>query len=385
MAFNDDLARHADQIRARLPHIQGEEATKQALVVPFLHALGYDIFDPREVKPEYVADFATKKQGQFEKVDYAIFLTGSPALFVECKAVGAELEDHGGQLARYFNATPGVRVAMLTNGVQVRIYTDLQTPNIMDSRPWLDVDLRALKPAEIEALKRFRKVDFAPDEIVKLAEEMVYYNAMTSYLSGQLKEPSEDLVAFVAKAISVPRVTGKVVERLTPIVRKALQSVIVEHVAKSFTPDIDTALVPASTPTSEPAPVPAAHVDEDKGVVTTAEERAAWEQIVTWVKESHPTAAISFRDAKGYFTIHQNNVRKWCIRLGFNRPPYWVSLRHVRPDEARLMAPGLDVLEGGQLGDCKIVLTSTSDVGKLRAAMLAAYDREATRAPDAVE
>lgn len=33
MAFHDDLARHAEQVRSRLPHISGEEATKQALVI----------------------------------------------------------------------------------------------------------------------------------------------------------------------------------------------------------------------------------------------------------------------------------------------------------------------------------------------------------------
>src|SRR5690606_23193929 len=98
-----DLNRHVEQVRARMQHCQGEEAAKQALVVPLLHTLGYDVFDPREVRPEYVADFAVKKQGQFEKVDYALFMNGQPIAFVECKPVGAVLEDHDGQLSRYFN------------------------------------------------------------------------------------------------------------------------------------------------------------------------------------------------------------------------------------------------------------------------------------------
>ena len=44
-------------------------ATKNALVMPFIAALGYDVFDPTEVVPEFVADVGTKKG---EKVDYAI-------------------------------------------------------------------------------------------------------------------------------------------------------------------------------------------------------------------------------------------------------------------------------------------------------------------------
>ncbi len=45
-----------------------EEATKHALVLPFIQALGYDVFNPMEVVPEYTADFGLK---QGEKVDYA--------------------------------------------------------------------------------------------------------------------------------------------------------------------------------------------------------------------------------------------------------------------------------------------------------------------------
>jgi hypothetical protein len=382
MTFQEDLARHADQIRARMPHINGEEATKQALVVPFLHVLGYDIFDPREVRPEYVADFAIKKAGQFEKVDYAIFLNGVPVLFIECKPVGAQLEDHGGQLARYFNATPSVRVAMITNGVQLQVFTDLQTPNVMDTRPWLDIDLRSLKGAEIEALKRFRKTDFAPEEVLRLAEEMVYYNAMMAYLGVQLREPDEHFVQFVAKAIEVPRVTAKVVERLAPILKKSIQSTIVELVAKSFAaPEPEP---PATTPlSSEPA---ATADDGDKaGIVTTAEERAAWEMIAAWVRESNPNAPISFRDAKGYFTIHQNNTRKWCIRLGFNKPPFWVALRHLPPEEVRALAPGLEVSEGGQMGDSRFTIGTVQDLARAKSAILAAYAREAARKHDPAE
>ena len=67
MGFPEDLSRHAEQIIAHTPHIRGEEATKHALVVPFIQLLGYDGFDPREVQPEYTADFATKTRGPSSK------------------------------------------------------------------------------------------------------------------------------------------------------------------------------------------------------------------------------------------------------------------------------------------------------------------------------
>lgn len=37
--------------------------------MPFISALGYDVFNPTEVIPEFTADVGTKKG---EKVDYAI-------------------------------------------------------------------------------------------------------------------------------------------------------------------------------------------------------------------------------------------------------------------------------------------------------------------------
>ena len=52
-----------------------EEATKNALIMPFLVLLGYDVFDPEEIMPEYVCDVAGKKG---EKIDYVILHDGKP-------------------------------------------------------------------------------------------------------------------------------------------------------------------------------------------------------------------------------------------------------------------------------------------------------------------
>lgn len=380
MAFSDDLARHADQIRGRMPHVKGEEATKQALVVPFLQVLGYDVFDPREVKPEFIADFAIKKAGQFEKVDYAISVDGKIAVFVECKPVGAPLEDHGGQLARYFNSEPTVRVAIITDGVKLRVFTDLQQPNVMDPTPWLDIDLLSLKPAEIDALRRFRKADFSADETVALAEEMVYYNSMVDVVGAQFREPNESFVRWVAGEIpAVNRVTSKLVDRLTPILRKAMQSVIVEQVTRSFERSPEA---PSTPPPADFAVLPVAVVEptnERAKVITTSDELEAFRLIEQFVRESRPTGAISHRDSKNYFAIHQNNVRKWFARLGLDQKPGWIALRHVTPEEGRRLAPGVEVNEGGALGESRFLLQTLGDLGKLRAAVIAAYDYEAAR------
>ena len=110
MAFLDELKQLSEQIRKRQPNVKGEEATKQALILPFLQLLAFDIYDPTVVRPEFIADFAKKKaNGQMEKVDFALHAAGHPIIFIECKAVDAQLPAHDAQLARYFNAVTSVQ------------------------------------------------------------------------------------------------------------------------------------------------------------------------------------------------------------------------------------------------------------------------------------
>lgn len=79
----------ADRVSGQLFYITTEEATKNALVLPFISALGYSIFDPTEVTPELTADVGIKKG---EKVDYAIQRDGKPIMLFECKMAGTDLD-----------------------------------------------------------------------------------------------------------------------------------------------------------------------------------------------------------------------------------------------------------------------------------------------------
>ncbi|WP_203563955.1 type I restriction endonuclease [Deefgea sp. CFH1-16] len=127
MEFLRRLSALAEKIRQQGAAIQTEEATKNAFVMPFINSvLGYDVFDPTEVIPEYVCDVGTKKG---EKIDYAIFKNGEVQILVECKKIGEPLNiNHAAQLFRYFHVT-NARIAILTNGQVYKFYTDLDSPN----------------------------------------------------------------------------------------------------------------------------------------------------------------------------------------------------------------------------------------------------------------
>ena len=103
MDFKDKLAALAAKIPTMRDHLQTEEATKNALVMPFIAALGYDVFDPTEVVPEFVADHGIKKG---EKVDYALVKDDQIIVIFECKHCGGDLNvAHASQLFRYFGVT----------------------------------------------------------------------------------------------------------------------------------------------------------------------------------------------------------------------------------------------------------------------------------------
>ena len=55
------LATRCEKVKSSL---QNEEQAKLALVQPFIAALGYDVFDPTEVVPEYQASMGVKKDAR---------------------------------------------------------------------------------------------------------------------------------------------------------------------------------------------------------------------------------------------------------------------------------------------------------------------------------
>lgn len=125
MDFIDYLRAIASRAETSKDLIQTEEATKTALILPLIQALGYDVFNPHEVLPEFVADIGLKKG---EKVDYAIVKDGNPAILFECKKVGGDLSiSHASQLFRYFHVTEA-RFAVLTNGLIYKFSQTLNSP-----------------------------------------------------------------------------------------------------------------------------------------------------------------------------------------------------------------------------------------------------------------
>src|SRR6476646_201369 len=164
MEFEERRAALATKVRNQHDAIQTEEATKNAFVMPFISTiLGYDVFNPLEVVPEFTADVGIKKG---EKIDYAIVKDGEIQILIECKkSIGPVRIEHASQLFRYFSVT-NARIAILTNGEVYQFFTDLDAPNRMDEKPFLVLDLNDIDETLIPELQKLSKDVFDLDSII---------------------------------------------------------------------------------------------------------------------------------------------------------------------------------------------------------------------------
>lgn len=189
MDLIDRLKELSAKIERQKKAVLTEEAAKTAFVLPFLQALGYDIFNPAEVIPELTADHGVKKG---EKVDYAIRLENKIIIIIECKPIGSNLETkHAGQLFRYFSVTE-TRFGVLTDGVKYLFYSDLEKDNYMDSRPFFEFNLFEFGENQVEELKKFTKTSFDLETIISTASNLKYHKALISELKSEFESPSEE-------------------------------------------------------------------------------------------------------------------------------------------------------------------------------------------------
>jgi hypothetical protein len=233
MDFAEQIRELITLLQKNKDHVFTEEATKHSMVMPFLQVLGYNIFDPMEVIPEFTADIGVKKG---EKVDYAIAFNNQPLILIEVKAARTVLEPKVmSQLLRYFGVTKS-RFAILTNGTQYQFFSDFEEKNVMDTNSFLTVDLTpSIRDSEIVELRRFHKNHFDADKISSSAIELKYTGELKRYFKNQFKEPEELFVRyFIKKTTYQGMVTKQALDRFSPIVQNAFRQYINEVVSDTL-------------------------------------------------------------------------------------------------------------------------------------------------------
>lgn len=309
MTFEEDINTFIAQIASRKQLIKNEEGTKNGLIMPLIQKLGYDVFNPLEVCPEYTSDFGLKQK---EKVDYAILKDGKPVIFIECKPVNADLNDkkYGSQLFRYFTTCDCSVVGILTNGIEYRFYSDTQTKNKMDKTPFMTINLESIRPEQITSLEKFCKDKYDPESIMPSAENMMIRNDIIKVIDRELSDPSKEFENIIINQVYDGKaITAAVRSKYAPIIREAIRAYISDRITSKLQKALDGEKEDAKEPT----------VEMSSDIVTTDDEIRGLDIVRAICRNIVDPERIVMRDAKSYCAILlDDNNRKQVCRLYFN-------------------------------------------------------------------
>lgn len=346
--ISERLSSLATKIAQQRSTIETEEATKNAFVMPFISlVLGYDVFNPNEVVPEFTADVGTKKG---EKIDYAIVKDGVVQILIECKHIGAPLNiKHASQLFRYF-AVAHARIAVLTNGDEYQFFTDLDAPNRMDEKPFLVVQISDLDAALIPELRKLTKDAFDLDSIVSAAEELKYVGELKRILAAQFTSPDADWVKFLTSRVYEGAVTQKVRDQFTGLVGKAAKQFLNDRVNDRLKAALggqavvsDNTSVTSSEASEHVAEASIENAEKNNGIETTLEELEAFQIVRAIACSEVAPSRIVQRDTKTYFGILlDDNNRRPISRLWFNTSQKYIGLFDAEKNETRHPIDTLD-------------------------------------------
>lgn len=315
MDFKDAIKQLAEKVKQLKDGILTEEATKNAFIMPFINSLGYDVFNPLEVVPELDCDIAKKKG---DKIDYAIMKDGQPIMLIECKHWKQDLSLHDTQLKRYYVASKA-KFGLLTNGIRYLFYTDLENTNIMDDKPFLDVDITDIKEYQIEELKKFHKSYFDVENILSSASELKYAQQLKNVFATEIMNPTPDIVKYFAKKVYDGPVTAKVQEQFTELVKRAVNSYISEQISKRLKTALKTEEQVEVVENASQSQENQETAEMEDGIVTTQEELDGFAIVKAMIRKVVDLERVACRDTQSYFGILlDDNNRKPICRLCFN-------------------------------------------------------------------
>ena len=219
MGFIEELQNLSDTIKEYSDQDLDEANTETFCFEPFIELLGFRR-NPVDMQKQYPADI----RGGPKTVDYAIKKDGVPIMIVECKPLGDNLDAHTGQLEDYFAAVRETRFGVLTDGRLYRFYTDLDSPNLMDSEPFLEFDLFDIQLSLVVELEWFTKSRFDLDKALATARDLKYSKAIQQFLTGQLESPTEDFVKYVASAVNIAIHLQERQQQITEIIQQTLKA-----------------------------------------------------------------------------------------------------------------------------------------------------------------
>ena len=322
----EQLHQRVDNLKEQ---IQTEEATKNAFIMPFIQILGYDIFNPIEVIPEFVCDIGTKKG---EKVDYMIMKDGEPILVIECKHWKENADAHNSQLHRYYHVSKA-RFGILTNGIIYNFYTDLEKPNIMDEKPFLTINLDDLKDSSIKVLEKFTKTSYDLESILDSAESLKYIKAIRKEFEAEIDNPSDEFIKLLVNRFFDRPLTANRLSIFREYTKRALTSSINESINSRLKSALSINENIHDAKTKENEVVDSIDENSESKVITTEDEIEGFQIVKAILREVISADRIAPRDTQSYFgVLLDDNNRKPLCRLHLNGGKKYIELFHNGKD-----------------------------------------------------
>ena len=322
----EQLHQRVDNLKEQ---IQTEEATKNAFIMPFIQILGYDIFNPIEVIPEFVCDIGTTKG---EKVDYMIMKDGEPILVIECKHWKENADAHNSQLHRYYHVSKA-RFGILTNGIIYNFYTDLEKPNIMDEKPFLTINLDDLKDSSIKVLEKFTKTSYDLESILDSAESLKYIKAIRKEFETEIDNPSDEFIKLLVNRFFDRPLTANRLSIFREYTKRALTSSINESISSRLKSALSINENIHDTKTKENEVLDSIDENSESKVVTTEDEIEGFQIVKAILREVISADRIAPRDTQSYFgVLLDDNNRKPLCRLHLNGGKKYIELFHNGKD-----------------------------------------------------
>lgn len=320
MELEEKLKNFAQRITQIKSNINTEEATKTSIIMPFFQILGYDVFNPNEFIPEYIADVGIKRG---EKVDYAIVLNNEVVILIEAKSINENLNKHDSQLFRYFG-TSAAKFAILTNGIIYKFYTDLEKDNVMDTTPFLEINLESISNQDINELKKFQKDSFNMDVIINSASELKYSNKIRNVIKEEFNNPSDEFVKVILNHGVYDGIkTQIIINKYRNILKKSLNNYI---------NDILNSKIQNAINNEESQE----EVEVVEKIITTDQELEAFYIIKSIFSEYCDVSKIYYKDTESYFAIlFDNKVTKWICRIYLRENVKYITIPNDKKEEVR--------------------------------------------------
>ncbi|MBI5500635.1 MAG: type I restriction enzyme HsdR N-terminal domain-containing protein [Deltaproteobacteria bacterium] len=408
----NQLVELVQRYRENRDFIANEETAKMTLVVPFIRLLGYDPSTPREVRPEFAAEF-TQADGkrQPDRMDFAIFdKTGSkPLLVIETKPLGTDLASKANQLARYIAQVADLHFGIITDGCHYLFYGDLESQNQMDREPFFTFSLddpNADWTKVAKFLSKFSRDAFNAETLVTDAENSRYRQAMVEKLAKVLKAPAEDegFLKWLTEDVYKGLRTKAVMSRLGEVAREAVEPALLrvigedflsklrERIQESRGPADRQAADPAtavSAPAAavQPAPSPEEPMEERQRVIETSAEEMQFFDVVRdiCVKAGTKAEEILSRDTVNYFNVSIRRPTKWFLRYFVTSKRRYIAT-WVPTTEARVLAPGFEVEDAPAVwGVSRVYLDGPAQLWAIKALVLRSLELAQARKDDAPE